>query len=202
MLDRATYGVLMGAVQRMHGEIIARYGFPAPRCLVGNWPSPCLDTGNVAAPYCDNVSIIGLDKEAVSQDLRRLVAAFAAAGFTMHGISAASTVGTPLGCFFSGDTLEVGAKLDRAWALKQSLLWLACGQWVTGKQIERIIGHYVVGAFYERLGLSVFRAVYTFIRGSYVHPPPAALGISSTGVPNRRWTCSVVGSRYRTCLEH
>ena len=52
-------------VQRAHLEIIRRAGVPAERVALGGWPIPPVRDGPIEIPYCDNVTVVGLDAGSV-----------------------------------------------------------------------------------------------------------------------------------------
>ena len=159
-------------VQRMHEEMIARQGFPRSRCLVGAWPPPSLKEGPIAAPYCDNLTVVGTSEAEVEAHVQNLAKAFEGAGFAMHDITWVASEGTPLGCHFRGSRLEVGPKPERVWRLKQAFRYLERGGRATGRQVECLLGHYTSEVLHERSALSVSRALYSFVRDSYDVPQP------------------------------
>ena len=64
------------------------------------------------------------------------------------------------------------ARPKRAWTLRGALRHAARGGPVSGKALERLLGHYVVEALNQRPALSVLRASYVFIRDCYWTPRP------------------------------
>jgi hypothetical protein len=92
---------------------------------------------------------------------------FERVGFLLHEVEWASPQTRPLGGCFDVEKHVVGPRPERAWTLRQAFRWLAGGPFVTGSQVEVLIGHYVHEALYCRGALSVFRAMYTFVSESY-----------------------------------
>ncbi len=73
-------------VQRLHLEILKRSDVPTERIALSHWPFPSLQDGPVEVPYCDNVTVLGVDKVAVTRVRDSVIVAFRAAGFEMHEI--------------------------------------------------------------------------------------------------------------------
>lgn len=102
-------------VQAMHEQRIRHAGLPESRCLVSSWPSPDSREGPIRLPYCDNLSVIGLDPVEVRRQLARIMPCFTDVGFELHEREWARSCSTPLGSNFSGDTGTVGPKDDDTW---------------------------------------------------------------------------------------
>ena len=90
----------------------------------------------------------------------------------MHEVRHASPSAQPFGCHFDGARLRVGSKPEKLWRLRRAFNWLASGAPVSGRQVEVLLGHFVVESLHHRPLLSVPRALYAFIRDSYFDRVP------------------------------
>ncbi|CAK0891757.1 unnamed protein product, partial [Prorocentrum cordatum] len=121
-------------VQRIHLEMLRRAAVPDDRIALGAWPLPPLTSGPVELPYSDNINVLGVRAEEVTELRDRVVARFSEEGFSMHVISETSAHSTILGADAGGHppvTRRTGQKL---WLLRGALQWLASGPIVTGRQ--------------------------------------------------------------------
>ena len=157
-------------VQNLHEKLIGEVGFPASRCQASKWPTPDLVEGPVAQPYCDNLQVLGYSKPEVDEALVKIMDHFRAKGFELHEEEFGRTKAEPLGCLIDGERHLCGPKPVRAWRLRQTFMWLSRGPVVTGRQVEKIIGHYIADGMHRRESLSVLRALYDFIRACYWVP--------------------------------
>ena len=151
-------------VQVLHLQLLYEDGFAEEQIMSSAWPAPIFNhDATVALPYCDNLTILGTNRVLVNQTLSLLIHTFEKHGFVLHEIEWASTTGTPLGTGFDGGSKCIRPRPKRAWTLRAALLEVAAGHWVSGRQLERLMGHYVVESLHDRSGLSVPRAISTFI---------------------------------------
>ncbi|CAK0796211.1 unnamed protein product, partial [Prorocentrum cordatum] len=157
-------------VQRVHLEMLRRAGIDSSRLALGGWPLPLLEGGPVELPYSDNVNVIGLDPVAVGELRDKIVSTFERHGFAMHEISPVSDAAVILGASVGGSPPSTRRVLNKLLLVRGALQWLASGPTVTGRQVEVIVGHYVALTSFNRLGLSVMRSLYDFIRDKYVMP--------------------------------
>ncbi|CAK0900553.1 unnamed protein product [Prorocentrum cordatum] len=121
-------------VQRIHLEMLRRAAVPDDRIALGAWPLPSLTSGPVELPYSDNINVLGVRAEEVTELRDRVVARFSEEGFSMREISETSVHSTILGADVGGHppvTRRAGQKL---WLLRGALQWLASGPIVTGRQ--------------------------------------------------------------------
>ena len=154
-------------VQELHYDALKNCGFPASRCVLGNWPTPSLEEGPVALAYCDNLNIFGKDPVQVDHALSVVMSFLESKGFALHEVVYATPWSKPLGSSFNGYDNLLGSRPDKAWTIQGALKWFGQGPRVSGKQVEIILGHFTHESLYARGALSVFRAAYTFIRDSY-----------------------------------
>ena len=159
-------------VQKLREQLIAEDGFDASRCVVCSWPCPSLDNACVAAPYCDNLTVIGGNEDEVNQHLKNLIRIFENKGFKLHDIEFASLRSQALGKIFDGGQLRVMPRLERVQLLQAAFRHVAGGAYVSGEQIEVLIGHYISEALIFRPALAVLRALYSFVTDSYHFKQP------------------------------
>jgi hypothetical protein len=157
-------------VQRLHLEILKRSDVPTERIALSHWPFPSLQDGPVEVPYCDNVTVLGVDKVAVTRVRDSVIVAFRAAGFEMHEISETEPQAIVLGTEAGGKRPSSRRDGSKGLMVKVALQWLAKGPTCTGRQVEVIVGHYIAACISNRSGLSVPRAIYNFIRDCYCKP--------------------------------
>ena len=157
-------------VQRAHFEILRRANVPMGRIALGGWPIPRVSEGPIEIPYCDNVTVVGLDAGSVVELRDVVLDAFRLAGFDMHEITAVSSSAVVLGGDLGGAVATSQRTLPKAWTLRRALQWLARGPRVTGQQVEVLVGHYVSACNWCRDGMSVMRSLYTFIQDCYYVP--------------------------------
>ncbi len=96
----------MWFVQRMHEHILFQSSSIAPCwCLQEDTPPPELSGSRVLGfPYCDNMSVIGTNPNAVLQERLRIQQAFESAGFAMHEETGAEPLSVVLGAQVDGKT--------------------------------------------------------------------------------------------------
>ncbi|CAK0887833.1 unnamed protein product, partial [Prorocentrum cordatum] len=107
---------------------------------------------------------------AMQETRDRIVAQFEAEVFAVHDISEASSEGVFLGADVGGLGLSTRRSLKKLLVVRKALFWLASGPYVSGRQLELILGHYVAACLFCRPGFAVMRAVYEFARSTYDKP--------------------------------
>ena len=88
----------------------------------------------------------------------------------MHERESANTYVTTVGVEVNDLLERVAAKPERRWKLRATLCWLSQRPYVTGRQLERGIGHSVCVLMLRRPLLSIFRTVYALIQQHYDTP--------------------------------
>jgi hypothetical protein len=107
--------------------------------------------------------VLGYSADEVNSLLDKLVTHFSAKGFDLHEVKYARTIAQPLGCRIDGIDHVAGPKPERAWRLKAAFEWLSSGRVVTGKQVQKHLGHFVADSMHRREALSCMRALYQFV---------------------------------------
>eukprot|EP00435_Cladocopium_sp_Y103_P026023 s1915_g6.t1 len=153
----------MFIAQRVHQhQSMLAAGLAMERVLVDGRPSPDLAKGIALVPYADNLNIVGCSKEAVQQAKQSIVTHLESLGFRIHEEQEAECTAEALGFYIDGRRGRVYPKPEKLHKVRTTLLWLSRCPRVTGKMIERIIGHCIHFCMLRRELLSIFRAVYDF----------------------------------------
>lgn len=149
-------------VQRMHLLLVEGSGVDRSRIALGHWPLPGLAEGPIEVPYCDNVTCVGLDRDATLSTRDLVLGAFETAGFAMHKISECLDDAVVLGSDLGGLRPLSRRTLPKLWLLRRAMEFVSKGAPVIGKQVEVLNGHIVAACSYQPLGLFVLRASYRF----------------------------------------
>ena len=91
-------------------------------------------------------------------------------GFSVHERESAANYAVSVGIEINEIQGLVTCSPARRWKLRYALLWLASRPMVSGKQLERAIGHTTFAFLLCRPLLSIFRNAYDFIRAHYTTP--------------------------------
>ena len=78
------------------GRSAASTGAAAPRSRCGAWPAPAITADCAALPYCDNLTVYGVNADQVGAGIERMINAFSNLGFDLHEISGVEEVSSPL----------------------------------------------------------------------------------------------------------
>ena len=162
----------MWIAQRIHQHQAALAINCSPeQVLVDGRPPPSLEAGTpVLIPYADNLNVCGTDMAAVQDTKDRVVKRLREVGFRVHEEEDAALHAQALGFILDGERGQVHPIPARRDRVRLGLLWLANRPKVTGKAIERIIGHCVHLFMLRRELLSIFRSVYDFKIANYGKP--------------------------------
>ena len=159
----------MWIAQRVHQHIsLTASNLDMSRVLVEGKPAPDLsDGGVVLIPYADNLNVAGVVpgrvqeiKDKVVKELRRL-------GFRVHEETEACDTAQSLGFYIDGARGVISPIPERLDKVVKSFAWLSRRPRVSGRMVERLVGHAVHFCMLRRELLSIFRSLYDFIYGSY-----------------------------------
>ena len=152
--------------QRIHQhQIMLGTGAKPEQILADGRPAPSLSSGiPVIVPYADNLNIIGADKHAVQQLKDDAVAWLRQVGFRVHEEVDSAKKTKALGFIIDGEKCRIDPRPE-----KRDRGGLALRR-VTGRVIERVIGHCIHMMMLRREFLSVFRSVYDFKTARYHEP--------------------------------
>ncbi|CAE7380279.1 gag-pol [Symbiodinium natans] len=139
--------------------------------LVDGRPPPSLEAGSpLLIPYADNLNVCGTNQAAVQSAKDKVVEQLRSVGFRVHEEEDASLRVQALGFVIDGEKGEVHPIAARRDKVRLGLLWLSKRPKVTGRAIERIVGHCVHLFMLRRDLLSIFRSVYDFKIANYHKP--------------------------------
>ncbi|CAK9012348.1 unnamed protein product [Durusdinium trenchii] len=159
----------MYIAQRVHQHIcLEASGLGTSRLLVEGRPAPSLETGEVVLiPYADNLNVAGTCQAAVQRTKDCIVHRLRQHGFRVHEETEASTLAQSLGFLVDGERHCITPIPERWEKVLQAFGWLARRPRVSGKAVERLLGHAVHFAMLRRELLSIFRSLYDFVARSY-----------------------------------
>ena len=158
--------------QRIHQhQVMLGTGAKPEQILADGRPVPSLSSGvPIIVPYADNLNVIGTDKIAVQVTKDAAVARLREVGFRVHEEVDATLKAKALGFFIDGTHGIIHAKPEKRDKIISVLRWLGSRPRVSGKALERIIGHCIHIMMLRREFLSVFRSVYDFKTATYHRP--------------------------------
>lgn len=165
----------MYLAQRAHQRqamIAAQVG--PDRIVVDGKPVPRLSSQNpvLLVPYADNLNIVGIDRQAVQNMKVIITKHLNSIGFLTHEEQDAVTSAEALGFFIDGEAGRVQPRPHKRDRARKVLLWLASQPDVSGRMLERVIGHCIHFFMLRTEFLSVFRAVYDFKEANYERRVP------------------------------
>ncbi|CAK0885022.1 unnamed protein product [Prorocentrum cordatum] len=129
-------------------------------------PPPGLDRPAYKV-YIDDISIFGQGKSQTDRIAKQVFDGVESVGFRVHERTSASKWALTLGLEIDFLHSTVQGKRQKRWKLKAVLDWLSGAPYVSGKEIERLLGHTTFHFGPNRLFLSIFNSAYDFIRSSY-----------------------------------
>ena len=155
--------------QRAHQRIsLQASGLSIDRVLVEGKPCPDLSDGEVIlVPYADNLNVAGTCPERVQTVKDKIVEELRRLGFRVHEETDACTLAQSLGFLIDGEAgviVPIPGRWDR---IVKAFEWLSHRPSVTGRQIERLLGHAMHICLLRRELLSLFRSLYDFLFASY-----------------------------------
>ncbi|CAK0801113.1 unnamed protein product, partial [Prorocentrum cordatum] len=143
-------------------------GLGFPRVLTDHGPVPPLDEGvPCLLPYCDNINVIGTDPVKCNVLMHQICDAWRKHGVQIHEVVEATDVFTSLGRLIDGASGRVFSRPERPERLRQASLWLEQRPRVTGREVERYVGHLIDHLMLKRELLSILRSLYDFVRDCY-----------------------------------
>ena len=155
--------------QRIHQhQVMIGAGIPHHRVLADGRPAPVLkDESGVIVPFADNLNVIGTNKDEVQRVKDQAVAQLRKVGFRVHEEEDASLEAKALGFIINGSKRKIFPVPEKRDKVIQCLIWLSRRPRVSGRVVERIIGHCVHFFTLHREMLSIFRSVYDFKTAHY-----------------------------------
>ena len=146
----------MWFVQQLHESVVLQH-FPEESILRDGRPAPDVRSGDsCASPYCDNLGVIGVDAEDVLHLRESVQQTFEMNGFRMHEETEAEQDAKILRGRFHGEANIIRPTKQRVDKTRKAFLWLARRPRITGRELERLIGHGVVLSLLSRSSLAFF----------------------------------------------
>ena len=125
-------------------------------------PFPRLSRGAVVA-YVDNIVCLCTDRSRSIELQDAINAVFHEAGLITHDIGLGETVFESLGWEFNGVAKTIRPKRRRVWRLRLALQWALETGSLSGRQLARLVGHFVSISMIRRECLSALHACYAYI---------------------------------------
>ena len=159
----------MWLAQRAHQHLcLEASGLGLERIVVEGKPSPGMADGEVILiPYADNLNVAGTCAKRVQEVKDKIVAHLREVGFRVHEELEACSIGQSLGFLVDGARGIVAPVPERLQKVRLALLWLSRRPKVSGKQVERLLGHCIHLMLLRRELLSIFRNLYDFVQNCY-----------------------------------
>ncbi len=120
----------------------------------------------------DNLGVLGLILEEVTQGLSEAVALFDQAGLETHERQIVEGGGKALGTLLDGVNLRTRLTPQRFWRVFQGLGYALQCKRLPGRVWEILLGHATFCALVRRELLSCFNCIYAFIRKKYYESQP------------------------------
>ena len=154
----------MWIAQRVHQhQCLLASGLPSDRIMTDRRPVPSLDTDEpFVLPYADNLNVGGTNKDRVQEVKDKVVEHLRRIGFKVHEELDATTTCHSLGYLIDGQLGVVQPIPEKLRKVQLCFDWLARRPFVSGKAIEKILGHGVHFMLIRREILSLFRNLYDF----------------------------------------
>ncbi|CAK9105668.1 unnamed protein product [Durusdinium trenchii] len=140
-------------------------GVSCDRVLVDGKPAPSLSNGEVLLlPYADNLNVCGINAEAVQRAKDRAVARLRQVGLTVHEEMDANNTSQSLGYMIDGAVGQVTPIPERLHRVQLAFKWLSRRPRVTGRAVQRLLGHAVHFMMLRRELLSIPHHLYAFVQ--------------------------------------
>ncbi|CAK0852117.1 unnamed protein product [Prorocentrum cordatum] len=154
--------------QEAHAHVLSTISPDAP-WIADKVPTPALGTQCSTAKmlYIDNVAVFTSGSGDPALEVERMLAALGARGIQASFDRDDGDMHTLLGFVLHKPSATWRLSHSKFWRLKFSLDFaLAPGRLVTGRELERLMGHITAAVMLQRHMLSLFHAIYEFCRRS------------------------------------
>ena len=152
--------------QAIHQRFVMRAGASADNLLEDK---ACAPSGRcMHLEYVDNFVVLGTCREEVNRLSASGVSALRESGLVVHEEESSEGSIKVLGWQFDGSTMR--PLPHRTWRVRLALQGLLNIGRITGRQLEKVIGHATFISLGRRESLCVFGETYTFIRRHYDVP--------------------------------
>ena len=116
--------------------------------------------------------IVGHDPDLVSERQRQQKSILESHGLPVHEVVNCSTNVDYVGLHFDGDSHEISLSWNRIWRLRLGIQHALKISRMSGKQLERLVGHITWAMLLRRESLSILSSVYAFTHAFYNSPQP------------------------------
>ena len=117
--------------------------------------------------YADNANHLGVKRDEVGEDQRRLIEALHGHGLSTHDVMEPAQLGESLGVRIDGFSGKVGPTAKRDWNLDRALMACSSRPAISGEELQVIIGHMTVRSLLHRGVMGILRHAYSFVESSY-----------------------------------
>ncbi len=148
-------------------------GFSRDQFIVDREPGRVVSPDRPAvAAYVDNFAVIASSPEVAIEGVQKISAILVSKGLRVHPPEGCSLDFTPSSLDFLGMTFRqkhglLQVKSDRAWRLRFAIDEIIRRKQVSGQLLESVLGHSTWLALIRRESLSIFSAIYPFIKSNY-----------------------------------
>ena len=179
----------MWIAQRVHQfQCLVASGLPPSRIMTDRRPVPSLETDEpFVLPYADNLNVGGTNQSKVQAVKDKVVKHLRDIGFKVHEELDATTMANSLGYQIDGELGTVQPIPDKLRKVQLCLQWLARRPKISGKAVEKILGHMVHFTLIRRELLSLFRNLYDFAH-------------TYSGAAHRMWRSAAREARWAAVL--
>ena len=119
------------------------------------------------AIYVDNFLVTGHCPSYVDQQATALGNRLNAAELVVHEVFSATTHATFAGVDYDGERLTARVSARRVWRLRFSIDYILGRHGISGRSLEKILGHFTWSALLRCEALATVCACYEFVRKSY-----------------------------------
>ena len=155
--------------QALHEFNVIQSGLNSQHRIIDRSPSVPLAQGSGIrhAVYVDNNLIVGHDTQEVHKASTQLQNQLNSQLLPVHDIVDASTEIEFVGLTFNGSTHEIRISWKRLWRIRLAIFHIFCISKITGRDLEKVLGHITWALLLRREMLSILNASYSVIRQCY-----------------------------------
>lgn len=157
--------------QRLHERLSEVAGLLPRRRLHDKTAAPPLSVEGDRAEhtclhleYVDNFASLGISQDHVASAVGAMQSLLERRGLVVHEVDSGSPSAQLLGWMIDGVQGTVQPTARRLWRLRYALEEVLSARQVTGRAVEKLVGHCTFLALIRRESLSCFAHVYSFIR--------------------------------------
>lgn len=152
--------------QVIHQRIVSTIGATSPNCLEDKAAAPSSRCCHLE--YVDNFVVIGASEDEVCRMADSGVNALRSKGLVVHDEEKISQQIAVLGWEFDYSIFKPKSK--RVWRVRRAFEYFLNKGMISGRQLEKVVGHATFLCLGRRKSLAVFGETYTFIHRHYHRP--------------------------------